>query len=299
VNTALIVLLGAILLDLIHGEPPARIHPVVWMGKLISFLEQHSPETHRKLYGMLMVLATTAPFTLLGIGLTQTDHPLAILASIYLLKSTFSINMLSTQAKKIQRYLEEGNIDTARSKLKAFVSRDTRGFNATKISSAVIESISENYVDSILTPLFYYTILGLPGALAYKAINTLDSMIGYQKPPYTHLGYASAKLDDLLNYIPARLSLLFITLAALSRKALECALREHSNTPSPNSGWPMAATAGALNITLEKPDTYTLNPGVMPPAPQHIAQATGLIRIATAAAIITSAYILTYLPVPR
>jgi adenosylcobinamide-phosphate synthase len=214
VNTALIILLGAITLDLAIGEPPAKIHPVVWMGKLVSFLEQHAPTNHRKLYGALIILLTAAPFTLIGIILTQTNHPLAIIASIYLLKSTFSVNMLLSHAKKIQHYIEQGNIDTARSELLVFVSRDTTSFNETKTSSAVIESVSENYVDSILTPLFYFTLFGLPGALTYKAINTLDSMIGYKKPPYQKLGYASAKLDDLLNYIPARLSTLFIILAA-------------------------------------------------------------------------------------
>lgn len=280
-NSEILVLLVAVLLDLVYGEPPGRIHPVVWMGRLAGFLEDHAPASHRRLYGALMVLIAASSFTAAGAILSHTEHPLAILASAYLLKSTFSLRMLVSEALRIQRCLQEGCLEAAIGMLKSFVSRDTTGFDSEKVCSAVIESVSENYVDSILSPLFYYALFGLPGALAYKVVNTLDSMIGYTTPEYADLGFPAARLDDVLNYIPARLSALFISLASFSTTPLQAALREHRATPSPNSGWPMAAAACALDVALEKPGVYRLNQGGVPCKPHHIGVAAGLIQRVT------------------
>jgi len=157
------------------------------------------------------------------------------------------------------------NIDEAKKMLPALVGRKTAPLTRTQAASAVIESLSENYVDSILSPVFYYLAfapvgLGLEAALAFKAISTMDSMIGYKTPGLRELGYAGARLDDLANFIPARLSIILIALARPARAgaALRAAFQYHSATPSPNSGWPMAACAGALGIRLEKPGYYVL-----------------------------------------
>jgi len=159
----------------------------------------------------------------------------------------------------------EQDINQARKMLPALVGRETEGLTPAHAASAVIESLSENYVDSILSPIFYYLLfqpvgLGLEAALAFKAISTMDSMIGYKTPALKELGFAGARLDDLANFIPARLSIVLMALAS-QRKALDtikAARKYHSATPSPNSGWPMAACAGALGIRLEKPGFYIL-----------------------------------------
>ena len=298
------ILLGAVLFDLLIGEPPKRMHPVVWMGRIIAALEEHSIENHQRLWGVIIVILTAAPFTIAGYLLEANDSlTLAgiagILLSIYLLKSTFSIKMLIGEAKRIEEELERGDIDSARSKLPIFVSRETEGFDEEKTTSAVIESVSESYLDTILSPLFYFTLLGLPGALAYKAVNTIDSMIGYMEPPYQNLGYLPAKLDDILNYIPARISAITIILAAATKRrmeALNCARSEHKKTPSPNSGWPMAAAAGALGVRLEKPGAYTLNASAPPPRPEDIGKSVKLILRASMILIVLVAAMIYFTP---
>jgi len=288
VNTVLLlILIGAVAFDIIIGEPPRRVHPVVWMGKIIHLLEKHAPQNNRALYGAAMTFITITPFAVTGILLTRTNHIFAIIASIYLLKSTFSINMLFGSAKKIEDQLKHGRIETVRSELRTLVSRDTSYLDETKATSATIESVSENYVDGILTPMFYFVLFGLPGALVYKVVNTLDSMVGYKKPPYQQLGFVPARVDDFLNYIPARISALIIALVSNNPvTTLRCASREHIKTPSPNSGWPIAATACALGITLEKPGTYILNNEADTPEPERITSAITLIKKATVVSIV-------------
>ncbi len=298
------ILLGAVLFDLLIGEPPKRMHPVVWMGRIIAALEEHSIENHQRLWGVIIVILTAAPFTIAGYLLEANDSLTVtgiagILLSIYLLKSTFSIKMLIGEAKRIEEELERGDIDSARSKLPIFVSRETEGFDEEKTTSAVIESVSESYLDTILSPLFYFTLLGLPGALAYKAVNTIDSMIGYMEPPYQNLGYLPAKLDDILNYIPARISAIIIILATATKRrveALNCARSEHKKTPSPNSGWPMAAAAGALGVRLEKPNAYILNASAPPPRPEDIGESVKLVLRASMILIVLVAAMIYFTP---
>jgi adenosylcobinamide-phosphate synthase len=165
------------------------------------------------------------------------------------------------------------------------------------MSSAVIESVSENYVDGILSPIFYYALFGefgLVAAYAFKAISTLDSMVGYKIEPYRELGYFSAKSDDVLNWIPARISVIFILAAAftvslLPKKqgkffplnSIKSAFEDGMKTPSPNSGYPMAATAGALGVKLEKPDTYILGTSYPPTEVKDIKRVSQLIAVAS------------------
>jgi adenosylcobinamide-phosphate synthase len=149
--------------------------------------------------------------------------------------------------------------------LPALVGRETKDLTRTQATSAVIESLSENYVDGILSPIFYFLIFapfgwGLEAALAFKAISTMDSMLGYKTKGLKELGFVPAKLDDLANFMPARLSVFLMALASPGKASqiIRTALRYHSATPSPNSGWPMSAAAGALGIKLEKPGFYVL-----------------------------------------
>ena len=208
--------------------------------------------------------------------------------SPFLLKSTFAMRWLLQVSSDIGRMIEE-DMDRAKSMLPALVGRDTASLSRSQASSAVIESLSENYVDGILSPIFYYILfsplgLGLEAALAFKAVSTMDSMVGYKTKGLKEIGFAGARADDLLNFIPARLSVFLIALARPGRAgtALRAAWRYHATTPSPNSGWPMAACAGALGLRLEKPGYYVLLDEGDEPETEDIARAVELMQVTIA-----------------
>ncbi|HJH31845.1 MAG TPA: cobalamin biosynthesis protein [Methanosarcinaceae archaeon] len=297
------ILLLAFVFDIMIGEPPAALHPVVWIGKVIGMLKNAAPDTHRKAYGVFLALATIIFASGIGyLAIVISLNPavpqtLGYLIAAYFLKSTFAIRSLLAPAQKIHDDLVKNNLKSARSKLPIYVSRNPSKLNTGQMSSAVIESMAENFVDGILTPIFYYVLLGpfgLVGAYAYKAVNTLDSMVGYRDDTHLELGYFSAKLDDVLNWIPARISVLFIAIAALFPgtsadggriagfvNAIKSAKVEGQNTPSPNSGYPIAAASGALGIRLEKPNIYVLGPGHINSNPDDIKRASQLIGSAS------------------
>jgi adenosylcobinamide-phosphate synthase len=212
--------------------------------------------------------------------LTVTGIP-AIVIAAYFLKSSFSIRMLLVSANGIQKDLEIGNIEKVRRDLKTFVGRDTLQLNTHQSASAVIESLAESFVDGILAPLFYFLLFGLPGALAYRMINTLDSMVGYKKEPFAQLGYAAAHIDDLVNFVPARLSLAFVFVSSIffgrPLDAIRTCMLDHNKTSSPNSGWSMAAVSGSLNVRLEKIGYHVLGSNYCDPEPFHIKKAIYLV----------------------
>ncbi|MDO9098304.1 MAG: cobalamin biosynthesis protein [Candidatus Methanoperedens sp.] len=276
------VLFLAVLFDILFGEPPAFIHPVVWMGKLVNLFVRMAPARFRKLYGLLMVIFCAVLAALVGvvIMLPGTGFPGLIIAAFFL-KSTFSIRMLLKSALGIKKDLEEGRIGKVRGELKTFVGRDTSGLDMHKSASAVIESVAESFVDGIFSPFFYFLLLGLPGTMAYRMINTLDSMVGYKKEPYTELGYASAKIDDIANFVPARLSIIFIFIASIlfgkPFDALKTCLGDHNKTASPNSGWSMAMVSGALHVRLEKIGYHVLGAQYDEPQPFQIGKAVNIV----------------------
>jgi adenosylcobinamide-phosphate synthase len=298
-----LVLLLAAAIDVIFGEPPAAVHPVVWIGKLIKFLKNAAPKTHRKLYGVLMALCCVFLAALLGYSVLYiAAFPgipgiFGLLIEAYFLKATFAINCLLSPAREIYRHLEENRLEKVRELLPIYVSRNTSKLTRTQMSSAVIESVSENYVDGILSPIFYYALFGgfgLVAAYVFKAISTLDSMIGYKAEPYKELGWFSARSDDVLNWIPARISVIFILAAALvvallpkkqgkinPLNVIQSVLEDGMKTPSPNSGYPMAATAGALGVKLVKPDCYVLGASYPPTEINDIKRVSQLIAIAS------------------
>ena len=295
IEEALAVFLLAIAYDILLGEPPVRIHPVVWIGRLISFLRSRAGPT--KLQGILLAMIVISASVLGAHLLVRAAHLLPVLPLLvgaYLLKSTFAIRCLLETSSSIGRMIEQ-DIDQAKKMLPALVGRDTASLSPAQASSAVIESLSENYVDSILSPIFYYILftpvgLGLEAAVAFKAISTMDSMIGYKKPGLRELGYAGARLDDLTNWIPARLSIILIALARPggARAAIRAALKYHCATPSPNSGWPMAAAAGSLAIRLEKPGQYVLLEEKSDPKTQDIFRAVRLMQSAIALTVLAA-----------
>lgn len=262
----------AIILDLVFGEPKAWCHPVVWIGVLISFLKERPPKRFKVLYGFLMAFFCIGLTVLAGYGVTIFLYSVspfaALLVTAYLLKSTFSFSFLWGISREIYDDLRSGRPESARLKLPALVGRDVSRLDSCGMSSCVIESLGESFVDGILSPIFYFIIFGLPGALAYRAINTLDSMVGYKDEKHRQIGFASAKIDDLANFIPARLSVLLVAIAAIpygsAARAITIALRDAHNTPSVNSGYPMSSFAGALGTRLEKIGYYVLGDGMKP-----------------------------------
>jgi adenosylcobinamide-phosphate synthase len=276
------VLLLAVIFDVILGEPPVFLHPVVWMGKIINLFVSAAPRRHRKIYGLVMVffclgitVLIAKEIEMIGTGI------LSIVITAYFLKSSFSIRMLLVSASGVQRDLEIGNIEKVRRDLKTFVGRDTSNLNTQQSASAVIESLAESFVDGILSPLFYFLLFGLPGALAYRMTNTLDSMVGYKKEPFTKLGYTAAHLDDMVNFIPARMSLIFILVSSIffgkPLDSIRTCMIDHNKTASPNSGWSIAAVSGALNVRLEKTGYHILGSNYNNPEPFHIKKAINLV----------------------
>ena len=303
-----LVLLLALLLDLALGEPPNRLHPTVWMGKTVALAERIAPglaasRAVQLAYGGAMALLIPAAWGAAAwaaaLGLTQL-HPLAYLVgAAILLKTTFSVRMLHRVAADIGRILAAGDIAAARRQMSALVSRDTSRLSASQMAAGAIESVAENITDSIVGPLLAFALFGLAGAAAYRAINTLDSMVGY-RGRYEYLGKASARLDDLVNLIPARLAAALLGFATVflpgmaAGRAWRIMLAHRKRTDSPNAGWTMAAMAGGLGVTLEKVGHYRLGDPAPEPEERHIALATRALY-ATAALTVAAAVGLVWL----
>lgn len=289
----ILILALAIALDLAFGDPPNVIHPVAWMGKVISFLEKGG-HGHRPvigfLYGMGMTLFTMALFiipTYFILMYLKSLHPVAyIIVAAVLLKCTFSIKGLQKAALGVKQLLLDNKLDEARWELRSLVSRNT-DLPKPLLVSATVESVAEGTGDSLVAPLFYFLLFGVPGAIGYRVVNTMDAMIGYHGK-YEYLGKFASRLDDVLNFIPARLTALLLVLAALVLKrnghnSWQAAFREHARTESPNAGWPMAAMAGALNVRLEKVAHYTLGKGNSVLVPETIDASVQLFLTAASA----------------
>ncbi len=292
----ILIIALAVAIDLALGDPPNAIHPVAWMGKVISLLEKGGLKlnpTAQFLYGMGMTLFTVAlfivPIYFIFFYLGHISLVGSIILAALILKSTFSIKGLRRTALKVRKLLQDDKLNETRYELRALVSRDTRDLPEPLLASAVMESVAEGSGDSLVAPLFYFLLFGIPGAIGYRVVNTLDSMIGYHGK-YEHLGKFAAKLDDILNFIPARIAALLLVLAAVAkrngRNAWRMALREHAKTESPNAGWPMAAMAGALNIRLEKPGHYRLGEVKTTLVPETINGSAQLFSIAASAWIL-------------
>ena len=287
----LLILFLAILIDLAIGEPPRFLHPVVWMGKLVSLLERgcksQRPAT-QFLYGLGITLITIGLFAVpayfLFSYLKNINFIAYVIVGAFILKSTFSLRELRRAAIGIKNLLLDKKLDKARFELRSLVSRDTSNLSEPLLVSATVESVAENASDSFVAPLFYFLLLGVPGAIAYRVINTLDAMVGYHGK-YEYLGKFACRLDDVLNFIPARLTALLLVLAAfLSRRSgrasWRVALREHAKTESINAGWPMAAIAGALGVQLEKTGNYKLGKVNAPLMPETIDDSLKLVYLA-------------------
>jgi adenosylcobinamide-phosphate synthase len=282
-----LLLAAALAIDLVLGEPPNALHPVVWMGRLIGFLERHAPRWEL-LYGAFIALAVPSLFAA-GAWTLRFLPPVAyFVLAAPLLKSTFALRGLGRAARAVRDAVAAEKLDAARAALRSLCSRDAHTLDTPLVVAATVESVAENASDSFVAPLFYYALFGLPGAMAYRAINTADSMIGYHGR-YERLGKAAARLDDLANFVPARLTALLLLLAgALARLRVRDGWRifrrDGGVTESPNAGRPMAAMAGLLGVQLEKVGHYRLGDAGAALDVTHIDRAWRAVAIAAALA---------------
>jgi adenosylcobinamide-phosphate synthase len=267
-NSTVALIIAAFILDLAIGDPRQMPHPVVLMGKVIARGEPlvHSGIARRDfLAGMALSLLVIALSFITGWALVALFRMLPLWLSFIcnagLASTTLATRGLLDAVKRIEAPLLAGNIAAARDKLSRIVGRDTSRLNQDKILRAGLESLAESTCDGIVAPLFYLFLGGIPLAMAYKAVNTLDSMIGYRNDRYLYFGKFAARLDDAVNFIPARLAAFFMVVAAPAARlnaarALHAVWRDHGKHLSPNAGYPEAALAGAFGIRLGGPSIY-------------------------------------------
>lgn len=281
----------------VAGEAPGFLHPVNWMGRTIGLLERLAPRTGRRrqlAYGVATAALVPSLFAALAWSSQRRAYARGpkqgLATSAGLLKSTFAVRALADATNSVRRALDDEDIDAAREALRSLVARPTESLSPGLIASAAVESVAENTTDSFIAPWLYYAIGGVPAAFFYRAVNTLDSRIGYADPHHRHVGWASAKLDDALNYVPARIASLLIAASAFvwrhdAKEAMATKRRDGRRTASPNAGQTMAAMAGALRVRLEKPGHYRLGRRWWPqPRPKQVGRSVWMMYTTAAMA---------------
>ena len=260
----------AYILDLAIGDPIGTAHPVVLMGRLIKFLEnilytEKSSNMQRKFLGMVLAAIVIGISASITWGIVYIANLVNIwvgfIISVLLISTTIATKGLMDSAKSVAEALKKGDLKEARERVSHIVGRDTENMKRREVVRATIETVAENAVDGVIAPIVYAVIGGAPLAMAYKAVNTLDSMIGYKNERYEDFGWAGARLDDVANYIPARISVLLLAISAFlirknPLKAIRIAIRDGKKHASPNSGLPEAAVAGIFNIRLGGTNIY-------------------------------------------
>lgn len=300
--TFLLIILVALIIDVLFGEFPAKIHPVVWMGKIIDILKNYLINYRSKISGIILTLVMLITFTLATyvlISLSAITYISYILVSSIILTTTFAIKVLLSSAEGIRKDLN-CDIDTARKNMSYLVSRDTKNLTSEEIVSATIETLTENITDSVIAPLFYAFVFGVPGAIAYRVVNTLDAMVGYKKPETIEIGWFPAKLDDILNYLPARITGILVVIAALIlrmdwQNSYKIMIRDARNPDSPNSGYSMAAAAGALGIKLKKIGYYEIGDNLNTLTTDKISEALNLTKVTIVLFLILSGFIYSFI----
>tara|TARA_B100000315_G_scaffold260629_1_gene323545 strand:- start:11647 stop:12576 length:930 start_codon:yes stop_codon:yes gene_type:complete len=298
VNELLEVLLIAVILDRVFGEPSNTFHPIAYLGKIIGFFMKRF--SNNKFHGILIYFIVVVPVvTLIFVISNIGSFPLNLLFGSVVLKLQLSWRGLWDHARPVVDLLNIGDLEAARKEVVSLVGRETSSLNNKHVVSATVESIGESIVDGILAPLFYFTIFGLafglPYGLAaatlYRVTNTLDSMVGYKKQGINHLGFFSARMDDVLNYIPARIGAVLLIVSSLFlrenwKNAITVYQRDKCKTQSPNSGHTIAVVAGALDVELEKIGFYRIGENKESIKVRHIYRAMRLVNLSTTLAIL-------------
>ena len=240
------------LLDLIFGDPARLPHPIVWFGKAIAFCEHRMNKgSHRKLKGAIVAVTLIAATFAIGTIINCRLSIVNFIIVFYCLAGTTLIREVRAVFLALDRSLDEGRQQVAR-----IVGRDTSELSAQEVRTAALETLAENLSDGVIAPLFWLALLGTPGMLAYKMVNTLDSMIGYKTERYKDFGCWAAHIDDIANYIPARLTAFLMIIVSGMPKLFGFVWRNGRRHASPNSGYPEAALAGILDCRFGGPHTY-------------------------------------------
>jgi len=296
-------LLMGFLLDFFLGDPGGRWHPVVGIGKLIEGLEKVLFPRERHFRREFALGFVVVGIMVGGLGVTYFflrrflySYSLVLFSVVeaYLIFNFLSLRTLLRRGEEVKQALEARDLPGARKNLKNLVGRDTDYLSEWEVVRGCVESLAENFNDGVIAPLFYISLFGALGGLIYKVTNTLDSMLGYKDFRYFFFGFASARLDDIFNFLPARLSILFIALAASilgrwGRSALFVAFRDARKHKSPNSGWPESAMAGALGVRLggvnyyggKREETAFLGDFVLDLTPERIGEALSIVRLSS------------------
>jgi adenosylcobinamide-phosphate synthase len=307
----------ALVLDMIVGDPLWLPHPVRWMGRAIERLEPRFRRLRLRplASGTLMAIFLVAVVwvvCLLLIHMAAAVHPGArILVEALMIYTCISARSLADAALAVSRALAESGIAAGRRAVSMIVGREVDRLDETGVTRATVETVAENLVDGIVSPLFFALLGGAPLAMAYKMVNTLDSMVGYRNDRYLHFGRFAARMDDVANFIPARLVVAFIALAAQlingrGRSALGTAWRDGHAHASPNAGYPEAAFAGALGLWMGGPNRYhgrlvekpVIGKGLGEALPVHVRQACRLMLATTVLVFMAAATVVLLLPVP-
>lgn len=293
---SVIVVIFAVILDLIIGDPKNKFHPTSWIGvfiaKLVPIIKNKSPQKE-KLGGILLVIFVTSVVSVLlvilnlgikNISIEIVGIILFIIVSIVLFKTTIAIRGMEKHALAVMDSIEKNDLEGARNNLSMIVKRNTKNLDKNHVLSGTLESISENTVDGVTGPLFYFAFFGIIGAFVYRIVNTIDSMIGYKTSIFKNVGWFGANCDKILNYIPARITGLLMVLSALIlrndwKNSYQIIKRDAKNTESPNAGYPMAALAGALGTRFEKIDHYCIGEGNIELTKSHLRSAISLMKI--------------------
>ncbi len=288
---AILIIISALLIDRFIGELPNRFHLLRWIGNVVDILDRrikNRASRYTKVLGALSYIAVFLLFwfimmsicTVIRNVLTEPSWEVVgitislgeiiwILVLAFMFKITFAIFSFRKHCIPIENDLRNNDLEGARQKVQMIVSRDTSKMDESHIASSCCETISENLVDSVISPSFYFGFLGLTGAIMFRCANLMDAMWGYLNDKYRNVGYFVAKFDDVLGYFTSRIAPAFVALSAMLsgyewRGVIAAAREEHGKTPSPNSGWPMAAAAAALGISMEKEGVYVIGTGSMP-----------------------------------
>ncbi|MGI0094800.1 MAG: cobalamin biosynthesis protein [Nitrosotalea sp.] len=301
----IVAVMFALTLDFLFGDPKNRYHPTVWMGKLIGksvpYAKSKNPITD-KINGIILLVLVITMISILialfsyslkyleNLGSNGLYKTLIMGASIILvgilLKTTIAIKGMEEHASKIMDSLSKNDLNGARVRLSMIVKRDTKNLDKQHVISATLESISENIVDGITGPLFYFSIFGLIGAFVYRSVNTADSMIGYKTEIFKNMGWFAANCDKILNFLPSRLTSLVMVFSCIVlkedwRHSIHIMKRDGSKTESPNAGYPMATLAGALGIKFEKMEHYVLGDGNSEITERHFKSAISIMKVTT------------------
>ncbi|MEN1759814.1 adenosylcobinamide-phosphate synthase CbiB [Anoxynatronum sibiricum] len=264
------IILIAYILDLVLADPPHWPHPVRWMGVLISWFDHrlHCSEQsgHWQMFRggimvVLVVMAAGGAATLILKVASSFHMWLGTILAGWLAYTSLSARGLKLAALDVLMPLEQNNLTKARQALSMIVGRETENLTEKEVVRATVETVAENFSDGVAAPLFYLVLGGVPMAIMYKAVNTMDSMVGYRNERYLFFGRPAARLDDILNWVPSRLSVVLLAAGAMltgnnALQALKIAWRDGKNHKSPNAGWPEAAVAGALEVQLGGTNIY-------------------------------------------